>query len=130
MSIALFSSVALLFVLLVFTLATVPLLVLRHDTPLDGGVIRKLFSLGYLAVAILAAVCAVIYALGPQVPFAAGLACMAVLALLLRRWVLERMDGLVRGMAGGGAAAVSRFRRLHLTGIALNVLQLGVVGAG
>jgi len=130
MNIALFSSIALLFALLVFTLASVPLLVLGHDTPLDARVISRLFNLGYLAVAILAAACAVIYAVGVQVPFAAGMACVAVLALAVRHRVLQRMDALAGGIGSGDSAAISRFRRLHLTGIALNVFQLAAIGAG
>src|SRR5262245_20248640 len=100
MNFAFFSSVALLFALLVFTLASVPLLVLGHDTPLDARVIRRLFSLGYLAIAILAAACAVTYAIGMQAPFAAAVACVAVIALAMRRWVLQRMDALANGMTG------------------------------
>src|SRR5262249_7663936 len=104
MNIAFFSSVALLFALLIFTLASVPLLVLGHDTPLDARVIRRLFSLGYLAIAALAAVCAVTYAIGLQAPFAAGMACVTVLALAVRRWVLQRMDSLADGMSGRNPA--------------------------
>jgi hypothetical protein len=45
---------------------------------------------------------------------------IAILSIAMRRWILMRMDILRVTMHDGDSNAVSRFRELHVTGVALN----------
>jgi hypothetical protein len=55
------------------------------------------------------------------------MACIASLAFALRRWlVIPRMD-VLRDRIPASDTAISRFRRLHIVGMMLNVAELGTV---
>ena len=55
-------TVALLCVTMYFLLGSVPLLVLKHDTPVDGNFIRSFFNLYYRVAAFVAAAATLSYA--------------------------------------------------------------------
>jgi hypothetical protein len=63
---------------------------------------------------------------------AVGLAMGGVAAFVfaVRRWVVPRMDALRERISGGDATAIPSFRRLHIAGILLNLVQVGVVAWG
>lgn len=129
-AIVLLSLVALIFPMVFFTFASPPLLILKHDTPQDARFVRGLFNYYYTVVVIAASLGAVgQVAVGRS---AAGLAMGGVAAFVftVRRWVVPRMDALRERIAGGDASAIPSFRRLHLAGIVLNVVQVGVVAWG
>jgi hypothetical protein len=126
----LLSIVVLLFPMFVFTLASPPLLVLKHDTPLDGRFIRNLFNLYYIVVIAIAAVDAAGFAITGQGAVVIALGTLVVFVFGIRRWMISNMDRLRDAIARGDATAVPKFRRLHIAGIVLNVLQLGAVAAG
>ena len=127
-SVALLSTVALLISMGFFMLGSLPLLVLKHDTPLDAHFIRGLFNVYYLAVMVAGTATALSYGWAGKPAFALGAACVAALALALRRWiVIPRMDFLRSTMQASGHAAIAQFRLLHITGMLLNVAQLGCV---
>ena len=127
-SVALLSTEALLISMGFFMLSSLPLLVLKHDTPLDARFIRGLFNVYYLAVMFAGTATALSYAWAGKPAFALGAACVATLALALRRWiVIPRMDFLRSTMQATGHAAIAQFRLLHITGMLLNVAQLGWV---
>lgn len=110
-----------------FMMGSLPLLVLKHDTPLDARFIRGLFNVYYLAVMLTASAAALGYAWTAKPAFALGMACIATLAFALRRWlVIPRMDDL-RDMIPASDTAVFRFRRLHIVGMMLNVAELATV---
>jgi hypothetical protein len=121
------SIVLLLFPMGIFMLASPPLLILKHDTPLDGGFIRGLFNLYYIGVITLAAVGAVGCALLGKHMVALAMGGLAVLVLAIRRGVLSQMDKLRDAITRSEPGAVRRFRRLHIAGMVLNVIQFGVV---
>ncbi len=75
----------------------------------------------------LASAAAIGYAVAGHAVLSICLACMAVLAVVLRRWMLARMDALRTTMHDGDLAAIRRFRQLHVAGIGLNVCQLALV---
>jgi hypothetical protein len=127
-ALALVSTVLLLMSLVFSVLGATPLLILKHDVLMDSRVIRQVFHYSYLFVAVTAAAASVGYALTAQPGLSVGLALMAVLAVALRRGTLARMDTLRASMPGGDANVIQRFRRLHVTGIVLNLTQLAVVG--
>jgi hypothetical protein len=125
--IALIATVVLLVWMGFFMMGSLPLLVLAHDTPLDARFIRGLFNVYYLAVMLTAAAAALSYAWTGRPLFALGMAGIAALAFSLRRWLLiPRMDAL-RQAAPATDATIRQFRRIHITGMLLNVAQLAAV---
>ena len=127
MVIALIATVVLLVWMGFFMMGSLPLLVLKHDTPLDARFIRGLFNVYYVAVMLTASAAALSYAWSGRLAFALGMACIAALAFALRRWIIiPRMD-LLRHSIPETGRSVYRFRRLHVAGMMLNVVQLGTV---
>ena len=124
---ALFFTVALLVVTGYFLLGSVPLLVLKHDTPLDSRFVRGFFNTYYLAAMFTASATAVSYAFAGKLDFAAGAAALALLATLLRRTVIPKMDSLGTQIQASGTDAIPGFRRIHVTAILLNVAQLALI---
>ncbi len=129
-AIVLLSLVALIFPMVFFTFASPPLLILKHDTPQDARFVRGLFNHYYRVVVIAACLGAAGQVAVGRI--AAGLAMVGVAAFVftVRRWVVPRMDALRERIAGGDTAAIPSFRRLHIAGILLNLVQVGVVAWG
>ena len=126
----LLSIVVLLFAQGFFMLASPPLLILKHDTPLDGRFIRGLFNVYYLSVMAIAAVGAAGCALMGHAALALAMGGLVVFVFALRRWMMSSMDELRGAMSRGDSLAVPQFRRLHVAGMILNVVQLGTVAWG
>ncbi|AVQ79779.1 MULTISPECIES: hypothetical protein [unclassified Variovorax] len=124
---ALMATVLLLVWMGFFMMGSLPLLILKHDTPLDSRFIRGLFNVYYLATMLTGSTAALCYAWSGRPAFAAGMAFVAGLAFSLRRWlIIPRMD-LLRGTIPALDVSARRFRQLHIAGMALNVVQLGTV---
>ena len=128
--IAVSSTVALLVWMGFFMMGSLPLLILKHETPLDAGFIRGLFNVYYLAVMATAAVGALGYALYNRLEISVAMAGIAVLGFLLHRQIVGRMDAVRPAIMAHDASAVSRFRRLHVGGMLLNLLQLAIFCVG
>jgi hypothetical protein len=124
---ALFFTLALLVTTAYFLLGSVPLLVLKHDTPMDSRFVRGFFNTYYLAAMFTASATAASYVLAGRVVLAAGAAALALLAALLRRRVIPKMDSLGAQIQVGGTNAIPGFRRIHLTAIFVNLAQLVVI---
>jgi hypothetical protein len=123
----LLATVVLLFPMGVFMFTTPPLLILKHDTPVDGRFIRGLFNLYYVSVITLASVGAAGCLIVGKIAVALAMGGLGVFVAGIRRWMISNMDRQREGMARGQPGAIPRFRRLHMTGMALNVLQLAIV---
>jgi hypothetical protein len=121
---ALFFTVALLAITAYFIMGSVPLLILKHDTPMDSRFVRGFFDTYYRAAMFAAGGAAVSYALAGRPAFAAGAAALALLAIVLRRLFIPKMDLLRAQMQSSETGAIPGFRRLHVTAIAVNLLQL------
>ena len=124
---ALFWTVALFCWMGFFMMGSLPLLVLKHDTPLDARFIRGLFNVYYIAAMVTAAAAALSYSVAGQTAFALGMGCIATLAFGTRRWIIPGMDALRSTMNASDSGAIFQFRRLHIIGMLLNVSQLGAV---
>jgi hypothetical protein len=124
---ALFFTVALLVTTAYFLLGSLPLLVLKHDTPLDARFVRGFFNTYYLGAMITAGAAAVSYAVAGNPGFAAGAAALAVLATVLRRRVIHKMDVLRAEMEASGPEAIPSFRRTHVFAILVNLVQLVLI---
>jgi hypothetical protein len=107
-----------------FMLGSLPLLVLKHDTPLDARFIRGLFDVYYKAVMIAAAAGALTHALAQRQITAVALVVIGAIALGSRRAILTRMDRLASTMTATDRAGIRQFRKLHVTGMVLNFAQL------
>lgn len=124
---ALISTVALLVCMGFFMMGSLPLLILKHDTPLDSGFIRGLFNWYYVAIIVTAPIGTLGYAFTEHAMIALAFGCVAVLGLAGRYWMVARMDMLRSMMTAHDAWAIKRFRQLHIAGMLLNALLLAAV---
>ncbi|CAN7611703.1 hypothetical protein LJR129_004626 [Acidovorax sp. LjRoot129] len=124
---ALFFTVAMLVNTGYFLLGGLPLLILKHDEPLDARFVRGFFNVYYQAAFWVALGAAVSYALWGRLVFALGAAVLAAIATILRRRLLPVMLQLGAQIEAGKAGAVQQFRRMHATALLLNLVQLVVV---
>ena len=122
--VALISTVALLVWMGFFMMGSLPLLILKHDTPLDSRFIRGLFNLYCMALMITATVGALSFALAGQPTIAVAVGCVAAFGLAGRHWFVAWMDAVRSTMTPDDSAAIRRFRRLHIAGMLLNVVLL------
>lgn len=122
--VALISTVALLVWMGFFMMGSLPLLILKHDTPLDARFIRGLFNVYYVAIMATAAAGALSYAFAERLLIALALACVAGLGFAGRCWFVSRMDTVRSTMTADDSDAIRRFRRLHIAGMLLNVVLL------
>ena len=107
-----------------FALGSLPLLVLNHDTPLDARFIRGLFDVYYKAVMTVGAAGILTHALAQRTWTTAGMAFVCAVAYLSRRVILSRMDALRAAMTPEDAPRIREFRKLHVTGMVLNFVQM------
>ena len=121
---ALFFTVILLVVTAYFLMGSVPLLVLKHDTPMDSRFVRGFFNVYYLAAMFTASATALSYALAGRLAFAAGAAALGLLAAALRRTIIPKMDALRAQIQVSETQIIRQFRRIHVTAILINLAQL------
>jgi hypothetical protein len=123
-TIALFFTVILLAITAYFLLGSVPLLVLKHDNPVDASFVRS-FYITYYRIALVAAVgTGVCYALAGRSTLALGAAGIAALTLLLRARFIPMMAHLAPQIQANEALAIPAFRQLHKSAIFINTGQL------
>jgi len=124
---ALFFTVALLVTTAYFIMGSIPLLILKHDTPLDARFVRGFFNIYYVGAIITAGATSISYAFAGRFAFAAGAAGLAGLAVVLRRSIIPKMDALGAQIQTNDMDAIPGFRKTHAIAIAINVLQLVVI---
>ena len=120
-------TVALLVTTAYFIMGSIPLLVLKHDTPLDARFVRGFFNIYYVAAVVTASATAISYAFARRPALAMGAAALALLAVVLRRKIIPKMDALGVQIQSNYMDAIPGFRRTHITAIAINVVQLVVI---
>jgi hypothetical protein len=123
----LFFTVTLLVTHAYFLLGSVPLLILKHDIPMDSRFVRGFFDTYYLAAMFTASATAVSFAFAARLAIAAGAAALAVLAYVLRRKVIPKMDSLRAQIEVSALTAIPAFRRIHVAAILLNLTQLVLI---
>jgi len=121
---SLFFTVALLVVTAYFIMGSAPLLVLKHDTPLDARFVRSFFNIYYRLAIFIAAATAISYAASGRLMLAAGAAGLALLAVLLRGQIIPKMASWGAQIPVSGPNAIAGFRRTHVTAILVNLAQL------
>ena len=124
---AFFFTVALLVTTAYFLLGGLPLLILKHDVPLDAKFIRAFFNVYYKCAFWAAFGACTSYALWGRLGFALGAAALAVIAVLLRRQLLPAMQELGGQIEANADGAIRRFRRAHAMALLVNLAQLVVI---
>lgn len=124
MIIALVCTVALFVTTAYFIMGSIPLLVLKHDTPLDARFVRGFFNLYYRAAFVTATATAISFVFAGRAGHAAGAAALALMAVALRSQVIPKMDALGAQIQSDFMQAIPGFRRTHVTAILINVVQL------
>ena len=104
---ALISAVVLLVWMGFFMMGSLPLLILKHDTPVDSHFIRGLFNLYYVAIMATGIVGAASAAIAGRAAAALGLGFVAAIGFAGRHWFVARMD-LVRRTMTAGESALTR----------------------
>jgi 4-amino-4-deoxy-L-arabinose transferase-like glycosyltransferase len=121
---AFFFTVALLFFTAYFLLGGLPLLILKHDAPLDAKFVRAFFNV-YYRVAFWAALgAAASYALWGRFAFAAGAVVIAGVVTLMRKYLLGAMEQAGTQIEGSDDAPIRRFRRMHGAALLINLALL------
>ncbi len=129
-SAALFFTVALLMVTAYFFLGSVPLLVLKHDNPVDAKFIRSFYNTYYQIAFIVALGTTLSYALSARPLFAVGAAVIMILAWVLRGKFIPKMDALGTQIQANDTVFIPVFRKIHKTAILINLAQLvAIVGS-
>lgn len=124
---ALVSTVAMLMVTAYFFLGSIPLLVLKHDDPVDAKFVRAFYNMYYRMALVIACAAALSYAASLRPMFAMVAAANALLVWWLRGTFVPRMVQLASRIASEGHAAITVFRRLHKTAILINLTQLVII---
>jgi hypothetical protein len=124
MLVALFFTVALLVTTAYFIMGSIPLLVLKHDTPLDARFVRGFFNIYYIAAFVTAIATSISFAFAGHPGLAAGAAALALIAIALRKKVIPHMDSLGAQIQSNYMDAIPGFRRTHITAILINIAQL------
>lgn len=125
--ISLFFTVVLLVTTAYFIMGGLPLLVLAHDTPLDGRFIRRFFEIYYSAALIGTLGAAVSYALWGRPWFALGAAAMAFVVIMVRRLIIPAMERLGSQIQTSDSQAIAGFRKVHAVALLVNLGQLILV---
>jgi hypothetical protein len=121
---AIFFTVVLLVTTAYFLMGGLPLLVLRHDTPVDARFIRGFFNVYYKAAFLAAAGATASFALSGRPFFALGVGAVALVVLALRRRLIPAMEQLGERIQSSDAQALDGFRRIHSAALLANLAQL------
>ncbi|MET0312375.1 MAG: hypothetical protein ABW051_10020 [Burkholderiaceae bacterium] len=107
-----------------FQLGSLPLMILKHDTPLDARFIRGLFDVYYKAVLTVGVAGILTHALAHRPWTTVGMVAICAIAWLSRRLIVSRMDAIRAVMTPEDAVRIREFRKLHVMGMVLNFVQL------
>lgn len=124
---AFFFTVAVLFTTAYFLMGGLPLLVLKHDVPLDSRFIRGFFNVYYRAAFWTSLFACLSYVLWGRYVFAAGAAAIAIVAIVLRNYLMSTMSQLSTQIEAGDAAAIKRFRLVHGGVLSIIFFQLVIL---
>jgi len=124
---AFFFTVVLLVTTAYFLLGGLPLLVLKHDIPLDARFIRSFFNLYYKAAFWASLGAAISFGLWGRMVLALGATALAGVAVLLRRQLVPAMQQLGSEIEANAEGAIQRFRKVHGTALLVNLGQLALV---
>lgn len=120
-------TVALLVTTAYFLMGGLPLLILKHDVPLDARFIRGFFNVYYRAAFWTALGACLSYGLWGRYAFAVGAALIMALVTVLRKVLLQAMQRLGDKIETSDPTAIRGFRRVHVAALAINLVQLVLI---
>jgi hypothetical protein len=120
-------TVALLFTTAYFLLGGLPLLILKHDVPIDARFIRAFFNVYYRATFWASVGACASFAVWGRIGFAAGAAMLAIIVSVLRKYLLGAMQQIGSRIEANESSAIQRFRRIHAAALLINFAQLVVL---
>jgi hypothetical protein len=123
-AIALYATAILLGAMLFFSFAMTPVIFAKLEPEQAARTVRALFPVYYLVIILCGAVAALTLALGAHPVPAALLAVVAGFAVLVRQFVIPRLDALRAAKTAGEDAATRQFKRLHGLSMAINLAQM------
>jgi hypothetical protein len=123
-AIALGSTVLLMVTTAYFIMGSVPLLVLKHDTPLDASFVRGFFNIYYIAAFVTATATAISFALAGYPGISIGAAALALMAIALRSKIIPKMQSLGAQIDSSTLESIPGFRRIHVLAIVVNLAQM------
>lgn len=124
---AVVGTVVLLFPMGYFLLTSPTFLLVRLDIPQVSFLLRSQFSGYFMTVVGAGLVATAGFAFAGRTAFAGGAAAIMAFAFLARRWFLRRIDRQIAARDAGDPMAARRLRRLHVGGMACNLVELGAV---
>ena len=110
--VALFASVLLLLPMGYFLLQAPAFLLVKLDNPTVTRLLRGMFSIYFLVVAVAGAIGTLAFAVAGRPPFALAIALIMAFAVLARRWFLQRMDAELGARDAGDRAQVHTFFKI------------------
>jgi hypothetical protein len=126
---ALLAVVILAFPMACFFLSSPAFLLIGLEVPEVGQLLRGVIKGYFFAIGILGAIATVLLVASGRPLFAVGAIAIAGFALMVRRWLLQRMDAELEARDAGVAAAVGQLRVLHVQAMLINAAQLALVMA-
>ena len=99
------------------------------EVPEVSQLLRGMIQGYFLAISIAGIVSMVLETAAGRPVFAVGAIVIAGTALVLRRWLLQRMDAELQARDAGSATAVVQLRCLHVHTMLINAIQLAIVVA-
>lgn len=128
--IVLFATIILLVPMGYFLLAAPAFLLVKLDIPPVTQLLRGMFNAYYLVLAAAGVVATLALAIDGRWVVALCIGLITALAVLARRWFLQRMDAETNARDAGDPSAVRRLRRLHWGGMLYNGVQVSAVMGG
>jgi hypothetical protein len=125
--IVLFATIILLLPMTYFLLQAPAFLLVKLEHPTVTRLLRGMFSIYFLALAIAGAVGTLSFASVGRAAFAIGVGSIVAFAVVARRWFLQRVDFELRARDAGDPDAPRRLRRLHWAAMLCNAVQFAVV---
>ena len=126
-ALALYAAVILILPMAGFFLSSPTFLLVGLEIPEVTQLLRGMFNGYFLVMGMAGAVSAGLFATAGRPAFAAAAIVIAAVAIVERRWFLQRMDAELRMRDAGIATAVPRLRAPHLQGMLINAIQLAAV---
>lgn len=113
-----------------FLFGSIPLLILRHDNPMDSKFIKS-FYMTYFKIALTVTTGATItYALANKFSMVMVALAVGYTTIMLRKKLISQMELHGSAIQGENFMAVPEFRKTHKSAIIINSLQLLAVLAG
>ena len=110
-----------------FVMGGLPLLILKHDEPMDARFVRSFFKV-YYRMAFWASIGACVsYGIWGRYELAAAALAFTGLTVLLRKYLMDAMLRLGRQIELDAQGAIRSFRRVHALALLVNVLLLPLI---